>query len=75
MNHALMERFLKLEAVSVAAVPLESCLREKATIVPNVLQEKSHRSQVGARARLALPEHLKPTGKSAAHAHKGGFLQ
>ncbi|CAL1129342.1 unnamed protein product [Cladocopium goreaui] len=27
----------------------------------------------GVSPRLALPEHLKPTGKSAAHAHKGGL--
>ena len=75
MNDVLVEPFLKKEAVSVAAVPLETILGQEAAAVPNVRQEQSHRLQAAVRVKLAVPERMKLTGKSVTHAHKAKFLQ
>ena len=75
VNDVLVEPFLKKEAVSVAAVPLETILGQEAAAVPNVRQEQSHRLQAAVRVKLAVPERMKLTGKSVTHAHKAKFLQ
>ncbi|CAL1167703.1 unnamed protein product [Cladocopium goreaui] len=75
VNDVLVEPFLKKEAVSVAAVPLETILGQEAAAVPNVRQEQSHRLQAAVRVKFAVPERMKLTGKSVTHAHKAKFLQ
>jgi hypothetical protein len=75
VNNVLVERFLLMEAVSVAAALLESILGQEAAAVPNVRQEQSHRLQAAVRVKLAVPERMKLTGKSVTHAHKAKFLQ
>lgn len=63
-----------MEAVGVAAVPLEAILRQQARAVMNVWQEQSHRLQAAVSAGLASPEPMQSTGKSATCAHKAKFL-
>ena len=43
VKHVRTEPFLSTEAASVTAVPLGPILTEAATVVPNALQEQSHR--------------------------------
>ena len=64
-----------MEAVSVAAVPLEAILGQEAAPVPHVRQEQSHRLQAAVSAELASPERMQSTRKSVTHAHKAKFLQ